>query len=87
MKYIKATIDDSRLLENIYRAEASTQKNVILIANKETQDYFERNFAQPQYPDVHISNPKCLIGKYCGYKMLRDDSLDFGEIKIYSECS
>jgi len=84
-KYIKTSFDDSALIRDINKAESISGCKVLLTASKETQDYLEKQFSIPTYPEIRVRIPEGLIAQYHGYKMLRDDTLDFGEVKIYSE--
>jgi len=86
-KYFKTvtTFDEKRLMEDIYDTQLHIEKPIVLVASKETQDYLEKEYNIPNYPDVRVKPPYGICSKFIGYKMLRDDSIEFGEIKIFSE--
>lgn len=84
-KYIKTMFDDSALMKDIQRAECGLGRKILLTMSEKTQKYLENQLVMPTFSEIRLDTPDEFLTQYNGYKVLKDDSLDLGEVKILAE--
>jgi hypothetical protein len=85
MNYIATQINHDKLMRDIEMAQSLIHPvyytNIILAIGSNTIETLEKASSMPKNFFSQINTLK----KYCGYKVLVDDELEYGEIKILTE--
>lgn len=80
-------INTNKLNEKVAESVYREGHEPYIFANKETLDALTKSIEQElkfvsSLTGITTSCKSCLIGKYQGNKMFRDDTLKFGEIEL-----
>lgn len=78
--FINEYSDLNKLRGGIYTFEAIHNDAPYVICSRETCDLIKAISLEEM--DYEINNDAYRVGMYCGYKILTDNTLPFGEVKL-----
>lgn len=77
-------LDINKITNDIFEAVKKYNQNLFIILNKNTEKAIEAHFPNKDSAPYGKSFIKSYM-LFCGFKIINDENLEFGEIKICAE--
>lgn len=75
------TLDNRKLSDEIAKYECISNQTAYLFMNQSTMKALS-NLTALKIPYMKIDTEDCILAKYNGKKVFRNDDLEFGEIEV-----